>query len=159
MADTYALGQFLTLVEPSVSVYHRFQNFYLNQTVQWVNGPHVFMPFGFSGITVDLEGANVDASLVFPNKSIARDWATNAVENAWFARVRVVRCNIDNPGALTQDDRLYNYNAQIDGATWDDERIVLSLSSVLDSVRSNVPNRRLSRVLCGHLPVTSNVRF
>ena len=159
MADTYALGQFLTLVEPYVSVYHRFQNFYLNQTVEWVNGPHAFMPFGFSGITVDLEGANVYASLVFPNKSIARDWATKAVENAWFARVRVVRCNIDNPGALTEDDSLYNYNAQVDGATWDDEQIVLSLSSVLDSVRSNVPNRRLSRVLCGHLPVTSNVRF
>ena len=159
MTDTYALGQFLTLVEPDVSVYHRFQNFYLNQTVEWVNGPHVFMPFGFSGITVDLEGANVDASLVFPNKSIARYLATNAVENAWFARVRVVRCNIDNPGALTQADRLYNYNAQVNGATWDDERIVLSLSSVLDSVRANVPNRRLSRVLCGHLPVTSNVRF
>jgi hypothetical protein len=159
MADTYALGQFLTLVEADASVYHRFQNFYLNQTVEWENGPHVFMPFGFSGIAVDLEGANVDSSLVFPNKSIARDWATKAVENAWFARVSVVRCNIDNPGALTQDDRLYHYNAQVDGATWDDERIVLSLSSVLDSVRPNVPNRRLSRVLCGHLPVTSNVRF
>ena len=161
--DTYAIANYLTFVIPDDGVFYRFQNFYLNENVPWVNGTHSFMPFGFSGITVDRQGGNVEAVLTFPNKKdepLARDWAQTAVENFWLARVRVVLVDPDDPTVAASDPdryRLYNYVGQVASATWDETTISLQLNSVLDAVQSNAPNRKLNRNLCGHLPTTNRI--
>jgi hypothetical protein len=158
MESSYAIGHYLTLVKPDVSVFYRFQNFFINQTVDWVNGPHTFLPFGFSGISIDRDGGNVESNLLFPNNQLSREWAAKAIEEFWIARVRVVLVNPDDTAQSSQT-LLHNYVGQITAGSWRDSELSLTLSSVLDAVGGDVPNRRLSRVLCGHLPVTSNVVF
>ena len=160
MDSTYAIAHYLTFVIPNVAVQYRFQNFYIGENVNWVNGTHTFLPFGFSGITVDRNGGNVESSLVFPNTDLSREWAAQAIEQFWVARIRVVRVDpTDSNVAANNADkyRLYNYSGQVSAGVWDDTKVVLSLTSILDAVRSNVPNRRLNRGLCGHLPTTNRI--
>jgi hypothetical protein len=160
MEDTYAIAHYLTFTIPDIAVQYRFQNFYIGENVEWVNGIHTFLPFGFSGITVDRNGGNIESNLVFPNSDISRDWASQAIEQFWLARIRVVRVDpTDSKVAANDPDkhRLYNYTGQVSAGRWDETRVVLSLTSVLDAVRGNVPNRRLNRLLCGHLPTTNRI--
>ena len=160
MDSSYAIANYLTFTIPDVEVQYRFQNFYLNETVPWVNGDHQFLPFGFSGISVDREGANVTASLAFPNTELTRVWAVKAIEEFWLARVRVVRVDPEDPNVAANNPeqaRLYNYVGQVTAGAWDDVKATLTLSSVLDAVGNNVPNRRLNRNLCGHLPSTNKL--
>ena len=159
-SDTYAIANYLTFTVPEAAVQYRFQNFYINQEVPWTNGPHSFLPFGFSGITVDRQGGNIDASLVFPNTQLSRDWGARAIENFWLARVRVVQVDPDDPGVAAGNPdqfRLYNYVGQVTAGTWDETSLSLQLNSVLDAVRTNAPNRKLSRNLCGRLPTTNRI--
>lgn len=160
MESTYAIAHYLTFTVPDIAVQYRFQNFYIGENVNWVNGVHTFLPFGFSGITVDRNGGNIESSLVFPNNGLSREWAAQAIEQFWLARVRVVRVDpTDSNVAANNPDayRLYNYSGQVSAGTWDDTRVVLGLNSILDAVQSNVPNRRLNRALCGHLPTTNRI--
>ena len=145
---------------PDAQVKYRFQNFYLNETVSWVNGEHQFLPFGFSGISIDRNGTNVTSSLVFPNTELTRVWAVKAIEEFWLAQIRVVRVDPDDSSVAASNPdtyRLYSYVGQVTAGSWDDTKAVLTLSSVLDAVGSNVPNRRLNRNLCGHLPSTNRL--
>lgn len=160
MDSTYAIAHYLTFTIPDVAVQYRFQNFYIGENVNWVNGTHTFLPFGFSGITVDRNGGNIEADLVFPNNDLAREWAARAIEQFWTAKVRVVRVDPTDPNVAASDPdryRLYNYQGQVSAGTWDDTKVVLGLNSVLDSVQGNVPNRRLNKQLCGHLPTTNRI--
>ena len=160
MESSYALAQYLTLTVPEVAVQYRFQNFYIGENAEWVNGSHSFLPFGFSGATIDRNGTNVEAGLVLPNSDLVLDWAAEAVENFWVARVRVVRVDPEDSSVAPSDpDRylLYNYSGQVTAGSWDESRVTLQLSSILDAVRGNVPNRRLNRSLCGHLPATNQI--
>ena len=155
MAYAEAIGNFLTLVTPDVGVHYRFQNFALNQNKDWTGLTYSFMPFGFSGATVTADGSNMEATLVFPNNELSRDWATRAMEEFWLARVRtMVMTPTGEPEAL-----LNRYVAQVTGGSWDETALTLRLSSVLDSVRGNVPNRRLNRNLVGALPTTNTIRL
>lgn len=159
-SETYAVGQYLTFTIPDIAVQYRFQNFYIGQTVPWVNGDHNFLPFGFSGITVDRSGGNIDSALAFPNNELSRSWATRAIEEFWLARVRVVLVDPDNPQTTANEAEsrlLYNYTGQVTAGSWDDSTMSLRLNSVLDAVRGNAPNRKLNLNLCGHLPTTNRI--
>lgn len=155
MGYAEAIGHLMTLVTPNVEVHFRFQNFALNENKVWEGLTYSFMPFGFSGVTITADGSNMEATLVFPNNSLSRDWATRCVEEFWVARVRtMVMSPAGEPEAL-----LSRYVAQVTSATWDETALSLRLGSVLDSVRGNVPNRRLNRNLVGALPVTNSLRL
>jgi len=159
-SETYAVGQYLTFTIPDDAVQFCFQNFYIGQTVPWVNQAHNFLPFGFSGITVDRSGGNIDSALAFPNTALTRAWAVRAIDEFWLARVRVVLVDPDDP-QRTKDEAatrlLYNYTGQVTAGTWDDSTGSLRLNSVLDAVRGNAPNRKLNLNLCGHLPTTNRI--
>ena len=135
---TWAISHYLTLSTHENGVEYRFQNFYINETVPWVNGDHTFLPFGFSGVMIDREGGNVTSSLTFPNNELSRSWGREAIENFWIARVRVVNVDPDDPTAVTggKDDPrvLLRYVGQVAAATWDETQFIIELTSVLDAV-------------------------
>lgn len=154
MSQSFAIGQYLVLVSPG-GEHFRFQNFYLNQTVAYAeHSDYGFLPFGFSGVTVNRQGDNVEAELVFPNNGLSRPWAVEAIQNSWVARVRTMRLNPDNPA---EPELLYPYVGQVVGGSWAEATLVLRLSTVLDAVRADMPYRSIEQNQCGPLPVTSNV--
>lgn len=156
MSQSLAIGQYLVLVSPT-GEHFRFQNFYLNQTVGYAaHKDYSFLPFGFSGATIDRQGDNVEAELVFPNNNLSRPWAVEAIRDSWVARVRVMRLNPDN---TSNPELLYPYVGQVMAGAWAEATLVLRLSTILDAVRADMPYRSIEQNQCGPLPITSNVRL
>lgn len=171
-----AIGHYLTLLRPSEygtdggsfiprpDGYSemRFQNFWIGRNAIWrdpvgqMTQVHSFLPFGFTGVSVNRSGDNVDASLVLPNNELARSFADLAISEMWTVVVRV--CMINN---LTDPNdpppMLIRYSGQVSGGAWQDVELVLRLNSVLDAVRSNIPARTLHQRTVGNVPVTGNV--
>ena len=57
-----------------------------------------FVPFGFSGVTVNRTGDGLDASVVFPNNELTRSWGVKAIENSYRMMVQVLIIENTNPG-------------------------------------------------------------
>lgn len=151
----YALGHFATFTQTDGNVL-AFQNFFTRGSVTRDGRVHSFMPFGFSGISVNIRGDNIDAAITLPNTDLSRPWAHQATIEAWVAHVDV--CLLD-PDDSTQQRILHSYVGVIASGGWDQTVINLRLNSILDAVGGDIPNRSLHQRLVGQLPSSSYVRF
>jgi hypothetical protein len=161
--ESLPLGHYLTLRKPDNSEL-RFQNFHIHQDGALIHldpgitQRHLFLPFGFSGITVARDGGNVESTLVFPNNEIARGFADEAIRDGWVAVVRVcIVQRIDDP--TVSPTTLHRYVGQVAAGGWDDTAVKFQVSSVLDAVGSDVPQRTIHQRLVGNLPVTGSIAF
>lgn len=150
-----AIGNFMTLSQAG-NIRQRFQNFFIAQTITYESNQYGFLPFGFSGVTVNRSGDNTDASLVLPNNALSRNWAVEALNNRWLAQLDVCILDPDNSGSF---NRLHRYTGMIAGGAWREVELTLTLNTVLDAVGSDVPQRRLTQKLIGNIPATSGVRL
>ena len=138
-----------------------FQNFFIGESITYESDSYSFVPFGFSGVTINATGDGVDCSLVFPNSTenigvLTRTFAKDAISERWIAYVRVLFVYPDDKTDFT---RLCQYYGQISQGAWDESKTFLTLNSVLDAVGLDVPQRRLSQDLIGDIPITSDVRL
>ena len=153
---TLAVGNYLKLSNKDQTVVYRFQNFHIGQNAEYDGFTWSFLPFGFSGVSVNRTGDNTSASLVFPNNELSRAWGLEAVTERWLATVFVM--NLD-PDDRTTGTLMHQYIGQIASGAWEDATLNLEANTILDSVGSDVPLRRLTQNLIGNIPVSSNVRL
>ena len=151
-----ALGNYLEFSTPSGGSVYRFQNFYGNKTATYEGNIYTFLPFAFSGVTVNRTGDNVEASLIFPNNAISRGWGLTAVQDLWIATVLVM---ILDPDSSSGGELMHRYVGQVSNGGWDEATLQLRLDTVLDAVGTDVPMRRLTQSLVGAIPTSSNVRL
>lgn len=152
---SYAVGNFIR-VKPGTTVLYHFQNFYIGDAKDYEGEKYIFIPFGFSGVTINRTGDGLDASLVFPNNNLSKTWVSEAVESRWIIEVDVLAFDPDtiNPSAA---DRVHTYTGQVTGGRHDQTSVQVALGTVLDAVGADVPMRTLTNKLVGNLPVTANV--
>lgn len=150
-----AIGNLVTFQREGV-VSHRFQNFNINGTITHQGEVYTFLPFGFSGVTINKTGDNTQSSLVFPNNELSQSWAVEGTTLRWLTRVQVVLVDPDGSGAV---ERVHQYYGRIVSAKWDETSIILALGNLLDSVGVDIPVRRLTKNLIGAIPVTSGIRL
>lgn len=161
MADTLAYGQYITLRNRTGSQGYNFQNYWVNEPAPFFDVitneeyTYEFLPFAFSGMIVTKSGDNQPATLAFPNNSLSRGWAETAALEGWLANVRTVIIDPDNKANYTL---LMRYVAQVVSASWDSTSMQLQMASVLDAAGADVPRKKLTQQLVGHLPLTSSVR-
>lgn len=148
----YRYGHFLELMPNGVSSAYNWQNFALKETI---NG-YAFLPFGFSGVTVNRQGDNVDATLVFPNTGLTRQWAVEALSDKWIATVKVLSISPTDVNIYTL---IHTYVGQCSVGAWDETTLNITLNSILDAVGSLAPARKLTKNLVGAIPTSSNVRL
>ena len=153
---TIAVGNYLKLSSKDQTVVYRFQNFHIGQNAEYDGFTWSVLPFGFSGVSVNRNGDNTSASLVFPNNQISRNWGVQTVTERWLANVLVV--NLD-PDDRTTGTLMHQYFGQVAAGNWDETTLQLDLNTILDAVGSDVPGRRLTQSLIGNIPVSSNVRL
>ena len=134
----------------------RFQNFWIRETGYWDGQPYLFLPFGFSGISVNRSGDNVDTSLLFPKNTLSMAFSDFAIREQWAAVVRVVWVQ-NLTSATVQPTLLHQYEGQVVSGKWDDTTISLTCNSVLDAVASDVPARSLQQQLVGNVPFTGQL--
>ena len=145
------------------SVTHRFQNFNVGATVSHSSNTYSFLPFGFSGVTINKDGSGVESSLLLPNTSISRAWAVEALDfydstgnrvNPWLAHIEIAILD-----GTSIDNVLHEYYGQVTGGSWDEGSLNVSIGSVLDAIGNDFPVRRLTPRLVGSIPTSSGVRL
>jgi hypothetical protein len=151
-----AIGNYLRLSPREGTQNWCFQNFFIAETTIFENLKYSFLPFGFSGVSVNRNGDNTEASLVFPNNDLSRAWALTAVKGSWIGHVNVMLLNPDNNADAQV---MHQYTGQIAAGNWDETSLTLNLNTILDAVGSDVPLRRLTQSLIGKIPVSSNLRL
>lgn len=147
----FGCGQYLEFISGS-SIIYRWQNFWIKENV---NG-YSFIPFGFSGLTTNRQGDNIDATLVFPNNELSRQWALLATQEKWIAKVKVM---MFDPADKTNETVLHNYVGQVSASGWGETAINVRLNTLLDAVGADIPARRLSQRLVGYIPTSSNIQL
>ena len=65
----FAFGHVLRIT-PKDTVDFRYQNFFIGKQLTHNGDEYRFIPFGFSGVTVNRTGDGMEASLVFPNNEV-----------------------------------------------------------------------------------------
>lgn len=158
----YALGQVVkiksfTAGNKALTTLFKFQNFFINEEMTYGSDKYSFVPFGFSGVTVNRTGDGLEASLVFPNNQLTRGWGVTSIRDNYVVEVNVLIIDSDNVAGV--HSLVHSYTGQVVGGQWDNVSLNLLLSSVLDSVGTDVPRRSLTRPLVGNLPISSNVRL
>ena len=66
-------------IKPYSTVDFRFQNFFLGEQMEYDGASYQFVPFGFSGVTVNRTGDGLEATLVFPNNDATRAQTPSSV--------------------------------------------------------------------------------
>jgi hypothetical protein len=151
-----AIGNYLQLKNRAGTSSWQFQNFHIGKTATFQSARYTFLPFGFSGVSINRNGDNTEATLVFPNTDLSRAWALTAVKESWIGRVYVMLLDPDN---TNQGQIMHQYTGQVAAGTWDEASLNLNLNTILDAVGSDIPMRRLTQSLIGKIPISSNVRL
>lgn len=145
----------------------RYQNFFIGKNLQDHKGADGsrknfgFLPFGFSGVTLNRTGDGMEASLVFPNNDISRGWGIDAIEKGYKIMVQllIIDDSSHDNGPSQTHNVVHTYTGIVTGGQWDNVSLTLELSSILDAVGTDVPNRSLTQKLVGNLPISSGVRL
>ena len=156
----YAFGHAIRINRGSESS-RRFQNFFIGKQLTHRGDEYIFVPFGFSGVTVNRTGDGLESTLVFPNNELSRSWATSAIEVRTVIEVDVLIIEDPDPdsGLTATHTIVHSYIGQVTGGQWDNVSLNLELSSGLDAVGTDVLRRSLTRKIVGNLPISNGVRL
>ena len=152
-----AIGTYISFQERDGTFTNNdFQNFHAGETRAYNGRNHMYGAFGFSGAAVDINGANIQAQLIFGLNQLIMQIAQTAANDFWVVRINTVWLNPNNFDETAQ--RLEEVYAVV-GFEHDNSRIALRLGSPLDAVQSDVPRRVLTMRTVGVLPTTGNISF
>ena len=154
---TLAVGTYIQFLNADGSdAGYRFQNFFQGETRTYQGQTYVFAGFGFSGGTLDLQGANIQASLVFALNQLSLSVFTEAARDFWLVRIRTVWLVPDTlEETTTHSEELYAVNS----ISHDSSRLSVELGSPLDAVQKNAPRRVLTVAMVGALPSTGQINL
>jgi hypothetical protein len=112
----FAFGHVLRIT-PKDTVDFRFQNFFINKQLTHGGVEYQFVPFGFSGVTVNRTGDGMEATLVFPNNDLSRSWGVNAVNGSYLMEVEVLIIEDSDPdsGLTATHTTVHTYTGQVTG--------------------------------------------
>ena len=145
-----AIGTFIEL--PG----YNFQNFFQGEIITWDGTDYGFAGFGYSGSSVDLDGGNIDAQLIFVVNELSLNMAKRAADRRAIVTIKTVWLN---PETLVPERNFMEDVFMITGFEHDSTRLGLRLSSPLDAISGDVPRRRLTEKLVGALPSTGQIQL
>lgn len=145
-----AIGTFIELADSY------YQNFFQGEQVSWEGNNYMFSGFGYSGSSVDLEGGNIEAQLIFAVNDLSLNMAKNAADKRQIVTIKTVWLD---PETLVPKSNYMKDVFMVTGFEHDSSRLGLRLSSPLDAISADVPRRRLTETLVGALPSTGQVQL
>ena len=153
-----AIGTYIAFqTRAGVDLNQNFQNFHVGETRTYGGRDFIFSSFGFSGAAVDVEAANIQASLVFPLSSVGLSLFQNVADQYGIVEVQTVWLD---PDTLQETASNLTEVYAVTAFSHNNSRITLQLGSPIDAVSlNNIPRRRLTQEMVGALPSTGNISF
>ena len=121
---------------------------------------HNYLSFLYQGAAMNRSGDNLEASLVLANNSLSMNHVKEFVDNKYSIEVETFLMTTD----FNKDTSAAN-GGKISGELWlaagmsyDSQSIELILSSAIDAVGANAPDKVLTRDIVGALPITGSIQ-
>ena len=135
---------------------NRFQNGKYDTPVPHIltNEDHQYLSFIYQGATRNRSGDNMECSLILANNAISMGYAKKAVDGKYHIQVDTYLMTADFvPSKLLTSESWLAASLSYDPVT-----IEVLLSSAIDAVGANAPNRVLTTRMVGQLPVTGTIQ-
>ena len=117
---------------------------------------YYYLPFLYQGATRSRSGDNLESSLILANNAISMNYAQQAVTNKYHIKVETYLMTESfakkNTTPITSEEWLAA------SLSYNPETVEVLLSSAIDAVGANAPNRVLTRKMVGELPVTGQIQ-
>ena len=126
---------------------------YQNSTIGSVSG-HQYLSFIYQGAAKNRTGDNIESSLILSANLLSMNEARRAVAQKASVKVETY---VMNSTFTSRGTRLTEENWIAASMSYDTETIEILLSSAIDAVGANAPNRVLTRDLVGDLPVSGTI--
>lgn len=150
-----ALTNFITITDSKQKLQRRYQNGKTGGTVTLDDKDFDFLSFVYQGATKNRTGDNMEATLVLANNELSMNTAVEAVGGRW--QIQVDTCTM-NPDDLAVLKKITTENWIVSTMAYDPVTIEVTLSSSIDAVGANVPNRVLTQKQVGALPSTAQLQ-
>ena len=147
-----ALTNFITITNPNGSVANipdKFQNG-KHGTVS----SHDYLSFIYQGATRNRSGDNMTSSLILANSELSMNYAQQIVLNKYHVKVETWLMT----EAFEKNKKLTEENWLASSMSYDPETIEVILSSAIDAVGANAPDKVLTRDIVGALPITGSIQ-
>ena len=147
-----ALTNFITITNPNGSVE--------NITDKFQNGRHTaisgfqYLSFIYQGAAKNRSGDNMTSSLILANSELSMNYAQQIVINKYHIKVETWLMT----EAFERSKQLSEETWLASNMSYNPENIELILSSAIDAVGANAPDKVLTRNLVGALPVTGSLQ-
>ena len=155
-----SLTNFITVTNPTGSVENipnQFQNGRhepIGTQDPSVQGNFQYLSFIYQGATRNRSGDNMTSSLILANSELSMNYAQQIVINKYHIKVETWLMT----EAFEQQKQLTEETWLAATMSYDPETIELVLSSAIDAVGANAPDKVLTRNLVGSLPVTGSLQ-
>lgn len=150
-----ALTNFITITDSTQKLQRRYQNGKTGGTVTLDDKDFDFLSFVYQGATKNRTGDNMESTLVLANNELSMNTAVEAVGGRW--QIQVDTCTM-NPDDLAVLKKITTENWIVSTMAYDPVTIEVTLSSSIDAVGANVPNRVLTQKQVGALPSTAQLQ-
>lgn len=115
---------------------------------------HSYLSFIYQGAAKNRSGDNLESALILSANQISMNVARAAIANK--TQVKVTTCVMNESFTQVQKKLTTEYWLAA-SMSYDTETIEVLLSSAIDAVGAEVPNRVLTRDLVGDLPVSGSI--
>jgi len=146
-----ALTTFVTIMGDTIL---RFQNS-TKASIDFDSASYAHLPFIYQGATKTRDGSNMEAGLVLANNAISMNHVIDAVRKKWTIKVAVC---LMNPETFVHQKTLTRDIWMASAMSYDPETIEVVLSSAVDAVGADCPNRKLTEQMVGALPTSADIR-
>lgn len=149
-----ALSTFIEISDRAGVVQHYFQNAKPGELINYRGVDYPYLSFVYQGAAKNRTGDNLEAQLLLSTNAISMGYAVEAVQNRW--NVRVDSCSM-HPVTFAVGKTLTTEFWLAAGLSYDAETAEVLLSSGIDAVGSNAPNRVLTTDMVGALPTSASI--
>ena len=149
-----AITNFLTIRTATGSIQNRFQNSKQDTPITVDGQPFLFLSFIYQGAARNRSGDNMESSLILANNAIGMNHAREAVDNKYHIDVDTFLMNTD----FTTNKLLTRETWLAASLSYDPTTVEVLLSSAIDAVGANAPNKVLTTAMVGHLPITGTIQ-
>jgi hypothetical protein len=146
------IANFFRLTAANGLVY-RFQNYYVNDSIQYLSEQYTFAPFQSQGSMAALNGDNEQLRVLFPNVEYSLRLLEQADGNR-LSELRLTTAWLTGSGQIA--NTLTDFYVGI-GSGFSETTLELRFRSAIDSVGSEFPGRTLTKDLVGPLPLNAEL--
>jgi len=150
-----SLTNFITVTNPNGSVANipdKFQNGRITPAISGFQ----YLSFIYQGATRNRSGDNMTSSVILANSELSMNYAQQIVLNKYH--VKVETWLMDDDFEKIPNKQLTEENWLASSMSYDPETIEIILSSAIDAVGANAPDKTLTRAMVGSLPVTGSLQ-